>query len=92
MTGPLSPARSADRWFTVLDGVRLRQLRRQHGLSAAELAGKAGVGLSTVTRLERQPGRSGSCRTRTLARLAAALGQSPTALTCSQPSSGHAAR
>ena len=51
MTGPLSPARSADRWFAVLDGVRLRQLRRQHGLSAAELAGKAGVGLSTVTRL-----------------------------------------
>ena len=51
MTGPLSPARSADRWFAVLDGVRLRQLRRKHGLSAAELAGKAGVGLSTVTRL-----------------------------------------
>jgi transcriptional regulator with XRE-family HTH domain len=90
MTGPLSPARSADRWFTALDGVRLRQLRRQHGLSAAELAGKAGVGLSTVTRLERQPGRS--CRTRTLARLAAALGQPPTALTCSQPSSGNATR
>jgi transcriptional regulator with XRE-family HTH domain len=90
MTRPLNPARSADSWFTVLDGVRLRQLRRQHGLSAAELAGKAGVGLSTVTRLERLPRRT--CRTRTLARLAAALGQSPTALTCSQPSSGHAAR
>ena len=90
MTGPLSPARSADRWFAVLDGVRLRELRRQHGLSAAELAGKAGVGLSTVTQLERRPGRS--CRTRTLARLAAALGQPPTALTCLQSSSGHAAR
>lgn len=90
MTGPLSPARSADRWFAVLDGVRLRQLRRQHGLSAAELAGKAGVGLSTVIRLERQHGQF--CRTRTLARLAAALGQSPAALTCRQPSSGHAAR
>ena len=44
-----SPTRSADRWFTVVDGVRLRQLRRQHGLSPAELAGKAGIGLSTVT-------------------------------------------
>ena len=40
MTYTPSPARSADRWFTVLDGARLRQLRRQHGLSAAELAGK----------------------------------------------------
>jgi transcriptional regulator with XRE-family HTH domain len=90
MTRPLNPVRSADSWFTVLDGVRLRQLRRQHGLSAAELAGNAGVGLSTVTRLERLPG--GSCRTRTLARLAAALGQPATALTCSQPSPGHAAR
>ena len=90
MLRPLNPAHSADRWFTALDGVRLRQLRHQHGLSAAELAGKAGVCLSTVTRLERQPGRS--CRTRTLARLAAALGQPPTALTCGQPSSGHAAR
>ena len=44
MTRTPSPARSADRWFTVVDGARLRQLRRQHGLSAAELAGKAGVG------------------------------------------------
>jgi hypothetical protein len=52
MTYTPSPARSADRWFTVLDGARLRQLRRQHGLSAAELAGKAGVGLSTVIRLD----------------------------------------
>jgi hypothetical protein len=36
----------------VLDGVRLRQLRRQRGLSLAELAGKAGIGLSTLTRLD----------------------------------------
>jgi transcriptional regulator with XRE-family HTH domain len=68
----------------------VRQLRRQHGLSPAELAGKAGIGLSTVTRLERQ--RQRRCRTRTLARLAAALGQPPTALTSSQPPSDHAAR
>lgn len=90
MTYTPSPARSANRWFTVVDGVQLRQLRRQHGLSAAELAGKAGIGLSTVTRLERQPGRS--CRTRTLARLAAALGRSPATLTPVQPPPSHAAR
>ena len=82
MTATPSPARS-DRWFTTLDGTRLRQLRRQHGLSAAELAGKAGVGLSTVTRLERV--RQPRCRTRTLARLAAALGQPPAALIPSPP-------
>ena len=79
-----SPARTTSRWFAVVDGTRVRQLRRQHGLSPAELAGKAGIGLSTVTRLERQPQRR--CRTRTLARLAAALGQPPAALTPSQPS------
>jgi transcriptional regulator with XRE-family HTH domain len=61
MTHTPSPTRSPDRWFTVLDGVRLRQLRHQHGLSAAELAGKAGVGLSTVIRLERHHQRP--CRT-----------------------------
>lgn len=87
MTCIPSPARSPDRWFTVVDGVQLRQLRRQHGLSAAELAGKAGVSLSTVTRLEYHSRRP--CRTRTLARLAAALGQAPAALTGTQPSPGH---
>jgi transcriptional regulator with XRE-family HTH domain len=53
--------------------------RRQHGLSPAELAGQANIGLSTVTRLERQHQRR--CRTRALVRLAAALGQPPAALT-----------
>lgn len=90
MTYTPSPVHSADRWFTVLDGTRLRQLRRQHGLSAAELAGKAGVGLSTVLRLERRPRLS--CRTRTVARLAAALNQPPSVLICSQPSSGYGVR
>ena len=84
------PVRSPDRWFTVVDGTRLRKLRHQRHLSAAELASQAGVGLSTVLRLERQP--RPSCRTRTAARLAAALDQSPAALTCSQPSPGQAAR
>jgi len=90
MTRTHSPTRPSDRWFTVMDGVRLRQLRRRHGLSPAELAGMAGVSLPTVLRLERQP--RPSCRTRTAVRLAAALGQSPAALTCGQPSPGHAAR
>lgn len=79
MTGTLSPTRPPQRWFTVVDGARLRQLRRQCGLSAAELAGKAGVGQSTVTRLERH--QQCPCRTRTLTRLARALGQQPPALT-----------
>ena len=90
MTRTPNSGRSADRWFIVVDGVWLRQLRRQHGLSPAELAGKAGVGLPTVLRLERQPWPS--CRTRTAARLAATLGHSPAALTGSQPPPGHAAR
>jgi transcriptional regulator with XRE-family HTH domain len=88
MTGTLSPVCASDRWFTVVDGARLRELRNQRGLSAAELAGKAGIGLSTVRKLERQPGRS--CRGRTLARLAAALGQPVTALAASQPPPGDA--
>jgi transcriptional regulator with XRE-family HTH domain len=81
-------ARSRDRWFTVVDGAQLRQLRRQRGLSPAELAGQAGIGLSTVLRIERQPGRF--CRTRTLARLATALGQPPATLVPAQPSPGDA--
>lgn len=89
MTGTPSPAHPSGRWFAVLDGVRLRQLRRQHGLSAAQLAGKAGIGLSTVIRLEGQARRS--CRTRTLVRLAAALEQPPAVLTFTR-SPGHADR
>ena len=38
----------------ILDGPRLRQLRRQRGLSQEELAGQAGVSVTTVARLERQ--------------------------------------
>jgi len=89
MTGTLGPAHPSGRWFAVVDGARVRQLRREHGLSPAQLAGKAGIGLSTVSRLERQPRRS--CRTRTLARLAAALNQPPAALIPSE-SPGHADR
>jgi DNA-binding XRE family transcriptional regulator len=65
----------AQRWTTVLDGQKLRQLRRQHGLSQEKLADQAGISLTTVARLERQV--RPPCRCRTLARLAAALGEQP---------------
>jgi transcriptional regulator with XRE-family HTH domain len=66
------------RWFTVLDGHRLRRLRRQRGLSREQLAGRAGISPATVARLERQP--AAPCRCRTLGRLAAALGEEPDCL------------
>lgn len=75
---------AGQRWIVVLDGHRLRQLRRQHGISQAALAGRAGVSLSVISRLEHQA--RVTCRSRTLARLAAALGEEPTVL-ASQPDS-----
>jgi len=69
--GSAENARQRQRWTTVLDGQRLRQLRRQHHLTQAELADQAGIGIATVVRLERQS--HAPCRCRTLARLAAAL-------------------
>jgi transcriptional regulator with XRE-family HTH domain len=71
------------RWFTVLDGHRLRELRRQHGLSQERLATHAGICLTTIRRLERQA--TAPCRTRTLGRLAAALGEEPARLTPELP-------
>ena len=35
-------ARAGRSWTTVLDGTRLRQLRREHGLSQEQLADRAG--------------------------------------------------
>lgn len=63
----------------LLDGPRLRQLRRQRGLSREELAAQAGLSVATVARLERQL--SAPCRGRTLGRLARALGEHPAATT-----------
>jgi transcriptional regulator with XRE-family HTH domain len=68
----------ARRHFTVLDGSLLRQSRREHGLSRQELADHAGISAETVAKLERQP--HSHCRTRTLARLARALGEHPATL------------
>ena len=63
----------ADRWTTIIDGHKVRQLRRQLGLSQYKLADQAQVGMTTIARLERQ--RRAPCRTYTLARIAAALGE-----------------
>jgi transcriptional regulator with XRE-family HTH domain len=75
-TGTSHPGR---RWFTALDGHGLRHLRRQHGLSREQLADQAGISPATVARLERQP--AAPCRCRTVAGLAAALGEAPARLT-----------
>jgi DNA-binding XRE family transcriptional regulator len=71
--------RPAQRWTAILDGERLRHLRRMHGMSQDKLADRAGISAATVARLERQP--RPTCRTRTLARLAAALGEHPATIT-----------
>ena len=68
----------ARRWYIVVDGQRLRELRCQRGLRQRELAELAGVSTYTVAKLERH--QAVSCRTRTLARLAAALGEKPSAI------------
>jgi DNA-binding XRE family transcriptional regulator len=69
---------AARRWMVIVDGQRLRQLRRQRGLSQEMLADQAGVSAATVGRLERC-GRP-SCRGRTLGRIAAVLGEQPAAI------------
>ena len=74
-----APRAASQRWTTVIDGRQLQRLRRQHSLSQDELAAKAGISQSTVARLERHP--RATCRSRTLARLDATLGQQPAALT-----------
>jgi DNA-binding XRE family transcriptional regulator len=71
-------ASSSPRWAALLDGHRLRQARRQRGLSQEQLAAEAGISLTTMRRLERQP--AASCRSRTLGRLARALGEDPACL------------
>jgi len=75
----ISQQMSAQRWTTVLDGGRLRQLRQQHGLSQEKLADLAGISLTTMARLERQ--HRSPCRSWTLGRLAAALNETPGAIT-----------
>jgi DNA-binding transcriptional regulator YiaG len=68
----------------ILDGHLLRQLRHQRGLSQADLADQAGISLTTVARLERQP--HAPCRGWTLGRLAQAVGEDPTTMILRRPS------
>ena len=75
------PTGHAQRWTAVVDGRRLRELRRQRRLSQVELAKLAGISAYTVSKLERQT--ASCCRSRTLARLAAALGEAPVAIAAS---------
>jgi serine/threonine-protein kinase RsbW len=75
-------------WTAVVDGDRLRELRCQRGLSEEELADQAGVSLSTVTRLERD--QRPACRSWTLAQLAIALSEHPSAITAGRASTSHA--
>jgi DNA-binding XRE family transcriptional regulator len=79
----LASQAAADGWATAVDGTQLRRLRRARGLSQENLAWTAGIGITTVARLESEPG--ARCRYRTLARLASVLGESPTAMAAKQP-------
>ena len=67
----------------LVDGRRLRALRRARGLSQERLAWAAGVDLHTVARLERHP--RPQCRGLTLTLLAEALGEHPHALVSAGP-------
>ena len=79
MTGTPGIHPGMQRWTTILDGGRLQELRRQRGLSQEQLAIVAGVSLTTMRRLECQS--AAPCRSRTLGRLAVALGEEPGRLT-----------
>ena len=48
-------------------------MRREHGLSQEQLAWAAGVSITTIAKLEREP--RSSCTERTLALLCEALGE-----------------
>jgi transcriptional regulator with XRE-family HTH domain len=77
--------RGIQRWTTALDGLKLRQLRQEHGLSQEQLADLAAVSVTTMGRLERHD--RSPCRTYTLARIAAALGEPAGSISCARPKS-----
>lgn len=64
----------------VIDGQRLRDARHRRRVSRADLAWDSGIGISTIERLERRPAGPRTCRARTLARIAIALGEPPLSL------------
>jgi transcriptional regulator with XRE-family HTH domain len=57
---------------------RLRQVRLQRGLSQERLAWESGISLTTVGKLERHA--RPACHVRTLALIAAALGEPPSTI------------
>ncbi len=61
--------------MTIAD--RVKQLRKQHGLTQDDLAAKAGLGIATIQRVERGEHPSAA----TIASIAAAFGMSSIALT-----------
>jgi transcriptional regulator with XRE-family HTH domain len=71
--------------IVVIDGARLRELRRERGLSQFTLASRAAVDVSTVARLEHQRGPA-FCRFWVRSRLATALGAETLFLEPSQAS------
>lgn len=87
---PTAHALPASRWTALIDGHHLRNARSRHGLTRDQLASQAGISVTTIARLERH--RRIRCRSRTLARLAGALGTTPAALTSTEPPAGHALR
>ncbi len=63
MTASIPAGPPAPSWTTVLDGTRLRELRRARGLSQEALADRAGISLATVARLDVRAGlRAGAGR------------------------------
>jgi serine/threonine-protein kinase RsbW len=66
-------------WSAFIDGPRLRDLRELRHLSRQALAGQAGISPTTLARIERQP--RARCHPRTMARIAAALGEHPATIT-----------
>jgi serine/threonine-protein kinase RsbW len=78
---PLAQACCVDRrwWIVILDGARLQQARGRAGMSQRQLAAAAGIGRATIGALESQD--LPRCHFRTRARVAAALGTHPKAIT-----------
>lgn len=65
-------------WIVTFDGIRLRQRRRERGLSQERLSHRSRVSLGTIQRIEKLP--AASCHVGTLQRLANALSSNPDAL------------
>jgi hypothetical protein len=72
-------AERSDFGMVIADGELLRQIRHSRGLSREVLAWTAGLGITTLARLEGEA--RPRCRYQTLQRLAAVLGENPRAMT-----------